>query len=67
MVTTAGSFAHDPLLCTIAAMGEDRVMFSVDYPLEYSDQAAEVMDTAPLSEAVRTKVCYGNAARLLKI
>ena len=67
MVTTAGTFAHDPLLCTLSALGEDRVMFSVDYPLEYSDQAAEFIDTAPLTETVRAKVCYGNAARVLKL
>jgi len=67
MVTTAGTFARDPLLCTIAALGDDRVMFSVDYPLEYSDQAAQFIDTAPVSDAVRAKICYGNAARTLKI
>ncbi len=67
MVTTAGTFAHDPLMCTIAALGDDRVMFSVDYPLEYSDEAAQFIDTAPVSEAVRAKICYGNAAGLLKI
>jgi 2,3-dihydroxybenzoate decarboxylase len=67
MVTTAGTFAHDPLLCTIAALGDDRVMFSVDYPLEYSDQAAQFIDTAPVSEDVRARICYGNAARILKI
>jgi 2,3-dihydroxybenzoate decarboxylase len=54
-------------MCTIAALGDDRVMFSVDYPLEYSDEAAQFIDTAPVSEAVRAKICYGNAERVLKL
>jgi 2,3-dihydroxybenzoate decarboxylase len=48
-------------------MGEDRVMFSVDYPLEVSDQAAAFIESAPMSEARRQKICWDNAARVLKI
>jgi 2,3-dihydroxybenzoate decarboxylase len=67
MVTTAGLAAADPLTCTLAALGEDRVMFSVDYPLEFTDEAAHFIDTAPISETAREKICRGNAARLLRI
>jgi 2,3-dihydroxybenzoate decarboxylase len=66
-VTTAGVFDHVPLRCAIDAMGEDRVMFSVDYPLEFSDQAAAFIESAPMTEARRKKVCWDNAARVLKI
>jgi 2,3-dihydroxybenzoate decarboxylase len=67
MVTTAGVFAHEPLMCALAALGDERVMFSVDYPLEFPDQAAAFIESAPLSEERRAKICYGNAARVLKI
>ena len=66
-VTTAGAFSPEPLRCTIDAMGLDRVLFSVDYPLEDSDEAARFIETAPLSEAEREAVCFGNAQRLLKL
>ncbi len=65
--TTAGNCAHAPLACTLATFGEDRVMFSVDYPLEKPEPAAAFMETAPVSDAVRGKLCWDNAARLMKI
>jgi 2,3-dihydroxybenzoate decarboxylase len=66
-VTTAGAFSPEPLRCTIDAMGLDRVLFSVDYPLEDSDEAARFIETAPLSAAERDAVCFGNAERILKL
>jgi 2,3-dihydroxybenzoate decarboxylase len=66
-VTTAGVFAPEPLRCSIDAMGLDRVLFSVDYPLEDSDEAARFIETAPLSEAEREAVCFRNAERLLRL
>jgi len=64
-VTTAGVFAPEPLRCAIDAMGLDRVLFSVDYPLEDSDEAARFIETAPLSEVEREAVCFRNAERVL--
>lgn len=66
-VTTAGAFSPEPLRCTIDAMGLDRVLFSVDYPLEDSDEAAQFIETAPLSEAEREAVCFRNAERVLRL
>jgi 2,3-dihydroxybenzoate decarboxylase len=42
-------------------------MFSVDYPYEDSQVAANFIDSAPIGEAVRAKVCHGNAKRILKL
>jgi 2,3-dihydroxybenzoate decarboxylase len=42
-------------------------MFSVDYPYEDTQVAADFIDAAPISEAVRAKVCHGNAERLLRL
>lgn len=64
-VTTSGVCDPGALAATIQALGEDNVMFSVDYPYEDPDIAAGFIDTAPLSEEVRAKVCHGNAERLL--
>jgi len=45
----------------------DRVLFSVDYPLEDSDEAARFIETAPLSEIEREAVCFRNAERMLRL
>jgi gamma-resorcylate decarboxylase len=49
------------------AMGTDRIMFSVDYPFENMDEAADWIETCDISEGDRSKIAYGNAKRLLKL
>jgi gamma-resorcylate decarboxylase len=66
-VTTSGHYSTPALLDTIAELGVDRVMFSVDYPFEDFSDAAEWFDTAPLSEQDRAKVGRDNAVRLFKL
>ncbi|MEP9354108.1 amidohydrolase family protein [Xanthobacter sp. KR7-65] len=66
-VTTSGVCDPHALAAALGAMGEDNVMFSVDYPYEDTAIAAAFIEAAPLSSAVRAKVCYGNAERILKL
>lgn len=65
VITTSGVCDPGPLADAIGAIGEDSVMFSVDYPYEDSQVAGTFIDTAPISDAVRAKICNGNAKRLL--
>ena len=64
-VTTAGVCADAPLVCTLAELGEDRVMFSVDHPFEDGAEAARWLAEAPLAEGTREAVEHANARRLL--
>jgi len=66
-VTTAGSFSDDPLRCALDALGEDSVMFSVDYPFESMTEAAEWLDASKLDAHVRAKIERENAQALLKL
>jgi 2,3-dihydroxybenzoate decarboxylase len=66
-VTTTGVCAHASLLCALSALGEDSVMFSVDYPYEDCEVAAKFIDSAPVSDEVRAKVCHGTARRVLRL
>ena len=66
-ITTAGVCDDAALLCSIAALGEDRVMFSVDYPFEDSAVAGDWADSLPLDQALRAKICHGNAEALLRL
>jgi len=67
LVTTAGVCSHASLQCALTALGEDSVMFSVDYPFEDCLVAARFIETAPVSDAARAKICHGTARRLLRL
>jgi 2,3-dihydroxybenzoate decarboxylase len=64
-VTTSGMCSVEPLDCSIAALGGERVMFAADYPFESAKEAGEFLDHAPLDAAMREKIASGNAAKLL--
>jgi len=64
-ITTTGVCDPASLATAIANLGEDRVMFSVDYPYENGAEAAAFLASAPILEAVRAKIGRGNAAGVL--
>ena len=66
-ITTAGVCDDAALACSLATLGEDRVLFSVDYPYEKSGEAGAWLDAAPLDEGTREKVAYANAERSLRL
>jgi len=43
----------EPLGCTLAALGKDRVTFAADYPFEQAAEAGEFLDETPLAVPVR--------------
>lgn len=67
VVTTSGHHHTKPLLETLAELGEENVLFSVDYPYEQMRAAAQWFDEAQLPEAVKVKVGRSNANRLFKL
>ena len=64
-ITTSGVCSPAPLLCSILALGADRVLFGTDYPFEDVATATAFLAGAPISEADRAKIAHGNAERLL--
>ncbi|MFG1434953.1 amidohydrolase family protein [Xanthobacter sediminis] len=66
-ITTSGVCDPNALACAVAAMGEDNVMFSVDYPYEDTPTAAAFIEAAPMAEDVRARICHANAERILKL
>lgn len=67
LITTSGVCSNGALIGAIEEMGEDAVMFSVDYPFESTELAAHFIENAPVSDSVRAKVCHGNAEKLFKL
>jgi 2,3-dihydroxybenzoate decarboxylase len=66
-ITTSGVCSDAALRCALESMGEDNVMFSVDYPFEQTDVAARFIDGADISESRREKVANKNARRILRL
>ena len=48
-------------------IGADRVMLSVDYPVARNEDGRDFIVGAPIPDAEREKLAYGNAERLLKL
>jgi predicted TIM-barrel fold metal-dependent hydrolase len=66
-VTTSGAFSNSALACTIAELGVERVIFSVDWPYQPNAAARTFMDKAPVSESDRELMFGGNARKLLRL
>jgi predicted TIM-barrel fold metal-dependent hydrolase len=66
-LTTSGHFSTHALIDSIAEIGIDRVMFSVDYPFEHFSDAAGWFDNAEISEVDRRKIGRTNAMKLFKL
>jgi 2,3-dihydroxybenzoate decarboxylase len=66
-ITTSGVCSDASLRCALDAMGEGNVMFSVDYPFEKTEVAAQFIENAKIPEDERFKVASGNAKRILRL
>jgi 2,3-dihydroxybenzoate decarboxylase len=66
-ITTAGLFSTPPLRCALEALGDDRVLFSIDYPYESSKEAGDWLNNAGLTPSTLRKVASENAKRLLHL
>ena len=66
-ITTSGMTTWAPLEFCLKVMGEDRVMFAIDYPYEQSAPAVEFLGAAPLIDRARHKIAHSNAEALFRI
>lgn len=67
VITTSGVCSDAVLVAAVAEMGEDAVMFSVDYPYESIELANAFIEGASLPDATKKKICKGNAERLFRL
>ncbi len=66
-LTTSGAFYGPVFNFTIAEMGAERIMFSVDYPFEDMTEGASWFDEMEMTEETRQKVGRKNAINLFKL
>jgi predicted TIM-barrel fold metal-dependent hydrolase len=66
-VTTSGMCWPPVLRFVLSVMGADKVLFAADYPPESSVEAAQFIDSMPLSDSDKEKICHLNAEKLLQL
>jgi 2,3-dihydroxybenzoate decarboxylase len=66
-VTTSGNFHTPSMVNAITEMGAERVLFSVDWPFEAVEEAANWFDNAEMSDEDRAKVGRINAINLFRL
>ncbi len=66
-ITTSAFFRDELLRLVLSVMGEDRVMFAVDYPFVSNQVGADWFRAVDLPRTVKEKIAHKNAEQLLKI
>ena len=66
-LTTSGQFYDPPLHLTMHEVGVERIMFSVDYPFETTEDACVWFDDAVLTEPERLAIGRDNAIKLFNL
>ena len=66
-LTTSGNFRTPTFIEVMMEVGSDRLLFSVDYPFEETNEAAEWFDKLEISENDRVKIGRTNASALFKL
>lgn len=66
-ITTSGVMWVPPLLCSLLALGSERILFATDYPFESASEAVRFLETAPISKGDKEKISYLNAESLFNL
>lgn len=66
-VSTSGMFFMPAFMCAYLALGADNIVFASDHPLEESKQAVQFVETLPISDSDKHKICHASAEKLLNL
>jgi 2,3-dihydroxybenzoate decarboxylase len=66
-ITTSGNFCTPSFHCALTVVGIDRMLFSVDYPFEHTEDAATWFDGIQMAESDKLKIARTNAIKLFKL
>jgi 2,3-dihydroxybenzoate decarboxylase len=66
-VTNSGVAWEPAILFARQVLGNDRVMYAMDYPYQYEPQEVTAMDALPLSQEELHQFYQGNAERVFKL
>jgi predicted TIM-barrel fold metal-dependent hydrolase len=66
-VTTSGNWYEPAFLCTLLAIGADKIMFAIDWPYEANTAGMEFLKKLSISDDDRAKIAHKNAERVLRM
>ena len=64
-VTTSGNWYEPAFVCTLLALGADRILWAIDWPYEANRTGMAFWNEIELGGADRAKIAHENAERLL--
>jgi predicted TIM-barrel fold metal-dependent hydrolase len=67
VVTTSGNWYEPAFVCTMLAIGADKILFAIDWPYEANSAGMAFFNKLSLNDDDRHKIAHGNAERLLKM
>ena len=65
--TTSGLCWEPAVKLMLEVMGEDRVMYAMDYPYQYVPEEVQAMDNLAISKEAKKKFFQTNAERWFKL
>ena len=66
-VTTSGMFWPPALQFICSVLEDDKILFAVDYPQESNKVAVEFIESTPISDSTKEKICHLNTEKLLRL
>jgi len=64
-VSTSGQFHPPSFMCTYETLGADKILFGSDHPYESMEEAVQFVDSLPISDGDKSKICSLNALDIL--
>jgi predicted TIM-barrel fold metal-dependent hydrolase len=66
-VAMSGNWYEPAFVCTLLAMGANRILWAIDWPYEANNVGMAFWKKLSLSDSDRAKIAHGNAERLLRL
>ncbi|HEX4407410.1 MAG TPA: amidohydrolase family protein [Xanthobacteraceae bacterium] len=67
IVTPSGNWYEPAFMCTLLALGADRIIWAVDWPYEANTVAMDFFRRLPLNDTDKEKIAHLNAERVLHL
>lgn len=67
VVTTSGMNYSTPVKAALEALGEDKMLFAADHPMEVQKEAVDGLEAAGLAAAVRKRIFEDNPSRVFAL
>jgi len=67
LVTTSGNWYEPAFVCTLLALGADKILWAIDWPYEANKDGMAFFNKLSLNDDDLHKIAHGNAERVLRM